>query len=333
MMGWLKIGDPSAVAEARRRARRIASAMGLTPTKVEHAAIVTTEIAQNILRHGGGGKMLIQVFGAPGAERLYLAGLDQGPGIARLNRMLEDGVSTLSSPGTGLGAIRRLSDQVDIDTGAGRGTAIVAEFARSGVGSWQGGDAALRIPHPGEYKCGDSVAVRTSGSCAWYLICDGLGHGAKAAVAASAAKESFLQMDEDEPCAIIDRMGAALHGTRGGVAAVVRLNAATSRMDYAAVGNITTMIVQEGQSKRMPVRDGLLGGRRSSPHAETFELQRHATLVMHSDGVATLRRLSERPGLLQRSAGVIAVRLLDEARRERDDSSIIVARMSPARAL
>lgn len=332
MMGWLKVGDPSAVAEARRRARRIASAIGLNSTKVEHVAIVTTEISQNILRHGGGGKMLIQVFGAPGCERLYVIGVDQGPGITRLDRMLEDGVSTLDSPGTGLGAIRRLSDQVDIDTGAGRGTTIAAEFTRADP-TWSGDHAALRLPHPGEYKCGDSVASRISGSCAWYLVCDGLGHGAKAAAAASAAKESFLQANEDEPALVIDRIGDELQRTRGAVAAVVRLDAAKRKMDYAAVGNIATIVVQEGRTKRMPVRDGLLGGRRSSPHTESLELHHSAMLVMHSDGVASLRRLSERLGLLQRSAAVIAARLLDESTRERDDSSILVARMSPARAL
>lgn len=333
MMGWLKVSDPSAVAEARRRARRAAFTLGFDATKVEHVAIVATEIAQNVLRHGGGGKMLVQVFGTPDAERLYVIGLDGGPGIGRVDRMLEDGVGTRSSPGTGLGAIKRLSDQMDIDTGPNVGTVIAAEFTRGRLPDRQPSHVGLRIPHPGEQKCGDGVAVRVEGATTWYLVCDGLGHGAKAANAAAAATESFVQAGASEPAAILDAMNDALQDTRGAVAAVVRLDATSGRMEYAAMGNITTVIVQEGHAKRLPVRDGLLGGRRSSPHEESIDLGRDAVVIMHSDGLATLRHLAERRRLLQRSAAVIGARLLHEARRERDDSSVLVARMTSARTL
>ena len=114
MIGWLKVRETSAVAEARRRARRTANAMGLHSTKVEHAAIVATEIAQNILRHGGGGQILVEIFGAPALERLHIVGHDEGPGIGRVDRMMRDGETTKGSAGTGLGAIKRLSDRKSV---------------------------------------------------------------------------------------------------------------------------------------------------------------------------------------------------------------------------
>ncbi|MBW4330117.1 SpoIIE family protein phosphatase [Stakelama sp. CBK3Z-3] len=332
MIGWLKIGDPSAVAEARRRARRTASLLGFDPYRLENIAIVATEIAQNILRHGGGGKMLVQLFGPPGDEKLYLIGIDEGPGIRRVDRMLEDGVSTGGSAGTGLGAIRRLSDRMDIDTAPGAGTVVTAEFTSDSADpAWD--HTGLRIPYPGEQKCGDAVAARVAGAKAWYLVCDGLGHGVKAASAASAAKARFLETPADDPVAILDTMNEALEGTRGAVAAVVRIDRASARLDYAAIGNITTMIVQDRVSRRLAVRDGLLGGRRTSPHEESAEIGADAMVLMHSDGLATLRRVSERPTLMQRSSTVVAARLLAEATRGRDDSSILVTRMRAARAL
>lgn len=333
MMGWLKVGDLSAVAEARRRARRQAQRMGLGSTRTEHAAIVATEIAQNVLRHGGGGKMLVQCFGATGGERLYLIGLDDGPGIERLDRVLEDGVSTLESPGTGLGAIRRLSDRMDVDTRRGAGTTIVAEFAAGGASQGLSDHAGFLLPHPGEHKCGDAVAVRSSGASTWHLVCDGLGHGPSAAAAARAARERFLECRATDPARILDILHDALVGTRGAVAAVTCLDRAHRKLDYAAIGNIATVVVQDGRSKRLPVRDGLLGGRRSAYHQECLDLAEQAVVIMHSDGLATLRGFAERRPLMNRSAAAIGARLLHEASRERDDASILVARVTAARTL
>lgn len=334
MIGWLKVTEASAVAEARRRVRRTASAMGFDPTKVEQVAIVTTEIAQNVLRHGGGGKILVECFGAPAQERLHVVGLDEGPGIARVDRMLKDGITTKRSPGTGLGAIKRLSDRLDIETGQDSGTIIAAEFRRRATLAWDVADhAGLRLAYPGERSCGDALAARRSGPESLYLVCDGLGHGAKAAAAARTARQAFLRARESEPIAILERLAEALRGTRGAVAAVVRLDRAGGLMKYAALGNIATLLVQEGKVKRLPVRDGLLGGRPSTPHEETIEVERDGVVIMHSDGIATLRRLESRSGLLHRSAPVLAARLLNESTRGRDDASILVARMAPARTL
>ena len=334
MTAWLKIKEASGVAEARRRARRNASTMGFDSTKVEHVAIVATEIAQNVLRHGGGGHVLIQRFGAPGMERLFIVGADDGPGVARIDRMLKDGNTTAKSPGTGLGAMRRLSDRLDIDTRPGEGMVVVGEFCAKLAKGVSGTDhAGLRIPYPGERRCGDGVATRRGGGREYYLLCDGLGHGDKASDAADTAIRTFMNARESEPADMLERLGSALMVTRGAVAAIVSLDRAAGALSYAAIGNIATLIVQGGKTRRMPVRDGLLGGRRSSPHVETMDLDPDGIVIMHSDGIATLRGLERRVPLLNRSAGVIAARMLYEHTRGRDDASVLVARMNPARTL
>lgn len=334
MIGWLKIAETSGVAEARRRSRRAGSAIGFDPVTVEHVAIVTTEITQNILRHGGGGKILIESFGAPGLERLYIIGVDEGPGIVRLDRMLKDGVTTGTSPGTGLGAIKRLSDRMDVETGPASGTIVAAEFRSRIVRAAEPpDDVGLRLAYPGERKCGDSLATRRTGAQSLYMVCDGLGHGTNAATAALAARTAFLRTRESDPVAILGRIGEALDGTRGAVAAVVRLDRSIGRLDYAAIGNITTIVVQNGHAKRLAVRDGLLGGRPARAHGERIAVESDGVLIMHSDGLATLRKLEDRSALLHRSAPVMAARLLHESTRGRDDVGVLVARMTPARTL
>lgn len=333
MIGWLKVEEASAVAEARRRSRRTANALGFNSTKVEHVAIVATEIAQNILRHGGGGQMLVESFGAPSLERLHLLGLDNGPGITRVDRMVKDGETTKQSLGTGLGAIKRLSDRMDIDTSS-VGTVIAAEFRRKSVRAKTPADhAGLRIAYPGERRCGDATAVRSGDGVCLYLLCDGLGHGPNAAQAADNATQTFMTTQGSDPSEILMEIAEGLAGTRGAVGAVIGLDHSAKRLDYAAVGNISTLVWQDRKVQRLSVRDGLLGGRSATPHSETISLADDAVVIMHSDGLATMRGLTERVALMSRSAPVIATRLLAETERRRDDASIIVARLQAGRTL
>ena len=333
MIGWLKIREASAVAEARRRARRTANAMGLNSEKVEHAAIVATEIATNVLRHGGGGQMLVEVFGAPSLERLQIVGFDEGPGIDRVDRMLRDGVTTKKSFGTGLGAIKRLSDRLDIFSHPGR-TAVAAEFRRHAVRQSDPADhAGFKLAYPGERRCGDLVAARSGDDQCLYFLADGLGHGTKASHAAAIARQAFMAAEGDDPARVLAQIGEALQGTRGAVGAVVALDRSEHRLRYAGIGNISTLVVEGKKVRRMAVRDGLLGGRASSAHEETTDISENAVVIMHSDGLNTLRALDQQSPLLQRSAPAIAATLLAENRRGRDDASVIVTRATSARTL
>ncbi|OWV32348.1 hypothetical protein B5C34_02010 [Pacificimonas flava] len=326
--------EPSGVAEARRRARRYASGLSMSSTRVEHVAIVATEIAQNVLRHGGGGQIMVEAFGPPGLEVLTIVGLDEGSGIERLDRMLKDGESTKNSSGTGFGAMLRLSDRLDIDTEPGKGTCVAAEFNTQPAPAGYAADhAGFRLAYPGERRSGDCVAVRRAGSRLIYMLSDALGHGPKAAEVAQEAETAFRASEGSDPESILDQMNDALSGSRGAVAAILSVDVESRSLSYAAVGNITTLMVHERKLKRLPVRDGLLGAGSRKPHVESFEVPEDAIFLMHSDGLSMLRSLDPYKSLLHRTAPVLAARLLDDLFRGRDDASIIAVRMSQAKAL
>ena len=72
-----------------------------------------TEAATNILRHGGGGEIVLDARSYDHSGEVNILALD-GPGMANVQDCLRDGVSTADSAGTGLGAIQRQSDHFDI---------------------------------------------------------------------------------------------------------------------------------------------------------------------------------------------------------------------------
>ena len=77
-MRSIPIREQTDVSEARRGAQTAAQALGFDETAAGRAALVATELATNVLRHGGGGEPLI----GERNEALELIALDRGPGMA-----------------------------------------------------------------------------------------------------------------------------------------------------------------------------------------------------------------------------------------------------------
>src|SRR5580693_5924934 len=80
----------------------------------EMIALVATELATNILKHGNGGEILVGTFGEGAESGIELIALDKGGGISNVAASMADGYSTAGTAGKGLGAVMRQSHFVDI---------------------------------------------------------------------------------------------------------------------------------------------------------------------------------------------------------------------------
>lgn len=90
-------------------------------TKVITAA---SEIARNTLVYGKGGTLTVEVIKEGSRLGLRLVFDDQGPGIADLKLAMQDGFTTGSGLGLGLGGSRRLVNEFNIESNSGCGTRI-----------------------------------------------------------------------------------------------------------------------------------------------------------------------------------------------------------------
>jgi anti-sigma regulatory factor (Ser/Thr protein kinase) len=120
------ISDTSRTAEVRRFATQLAQAANLSQSETSDIAIISTELATNLLKHTKGGQMLVRSLTDGDARGVELLSLDKGAGIANLGQALRDGYSTAGSPGMGLGAITRLATEFDVHSLPGKGTAAHA---------------------------------------------------------------------------------------------------------------------------------------------------------------------------------------------------------------
>lgn len=112
------------IVAARKAGHQLALDLGFSLTDVTMIATAISEIARNITSYAGRGTVRVSVADRDGRKALVVRAEDQGPGIADIERALEDGYSTGRGLGLGLPGARRLMDRLFVDSAVGRGTVI-----------------------------------------------------------------------------------------------------------------------------------------------------------------------------------------------------------------
>ena len=336
--GWahtaFPIDDASRVGEARRFAGLLTQELDWTEVEAGRLALVVTELGTNLLRHAQRGRLLIAV--RPAFDDVEVISIDEGPGITDLAKSMRDGYSTGGgSPGTGLGAIRRLASDFDLystpaDNGKGGGTVCVARVRAGQTGTPARGSiqvGAVALCAPGETVNGDGWAVATDGADASLMLADGLGHGPEAAKASSAAADVFLQQPFADTATFLGDAHAALQTTRGAAICCLRMGATQVRCSGA--GNVVVRIVSGVFDRSMVTQHGTVGMQMRRAQEAVMELPEHALAIVHSDGIETRWDSTRLHPLIDRDPALIAAVLLRDHCRGRDDATVVVLRRVP----
>ena len=324
------VEDPSGAADARRRTALMTARLGFSEAAAGGVALAVTELATNLLKHAGRGELIVQPVAEGTRQGLDVVSVDRGPGIGRVAEAMRDGYSTAGSPGTGLGAVARVADGLDVHTTPGAGTVIAGRFwARPRAAGERAPRlelAGFSVAVPGETACGDAWAHLPALSGVRLLVADGLGHGGPAAEASRRAVELFGETRAASPTDMLERLHGGMRATRGAAAAVVDVDLDRAQVCFAGVGNIAGAVVSGGVSRNMVSHNGTLGHEARRIAEFSYAFSRDAVLVVHSDGLSSRWSLDAYPGLAARRPGVIAGVLYRDFRRERDDATVVVAR-------
>ena len=127
----VEIRSADQVSIARRAVQARATALGLSTLEITKFVTAASELARNVLVHGGGGTMTMHDVVRDGKPGLQLDFEDEGPGIADVRQALRDGFSTANSLGLGLGGAQRLVQHFEIFPRSGAGTHVrIAQWKR-----------------------------------------------------------------------------------------------------------------------------------------------------------------------------------------------------------
>jgi len=326
----IEVQHPNDVSAARQAAKLLGEGLGFDPAACEEISLAMTELATNLVKHAQGGKLTLTPLDEGGRIGLAIESVDSGPGIADFEQALTDRFSTVGTRGTGLGAINRLMDNLDITSELGRGTSITArKWVRQQIISIHPCPLAFGVatrPRIFGEDNGDAFIIKQWAESALVGVIDGLGHGQMAHHAAQAARQ-YVDTHFDMPLDEIFRgVGRVCRATRGVVMALARFDWGLSRLVFSSVGNIEVRVFPSSVPFSFSIRRGVIG--LNAPNAVVTEhpWSLDNVLVLHSDGLRTHWDWKDFPGLSNQPAPSLAQEFLRLLAKEEDDATVIVVR-------
>jgi anti-sigma regulatory factor (Ser/Thr protein kinase) len=337
----IPVTESSRISEVRRTALHLAEQIGFDATKAGKVAIAITEAATNLLKHGGGGEIVLRITGEQDIQSgLEFLALDKGPGIENIGESLRDGRSTAGTAGNGLGAISRLADGFDLYSQSGKGTAILAQFWPS-AHALRGGPAnadksfdidGLSIAVESEERSGDAWSYCLTATGISVFVADGLGHGPLAETAAVEAVRAFEKSYSRPPTELLELVHNATRSTRGAAVAVASIDIRERLVRFAGIGNIAGALIAGSEMRHMVSMNGIIGHQVRTYREFTYPWQENGLMVLLSDGLGTRWDLRAYPGLDQKPCALIAGVLYRDWARGRDDATAVVVRQGRGRA-
>lgn len=125
-------GEFQTAGDASASIKRKLKQLGVDSAVLRRVAVASYEAELNLIIHSLGGELTMEMD----PERILLISKDVGPGIADLDKAMQEGFSTASEEarvlgfgaGMGLPNMRRNADSFAIESELGRGTTIQMEF-------------------------------------------------------------------------------------------------------------------------------------------------------------------------------------------------------------
>jgi anti-sigma regulatory factor (Ser/Thr protein kinase) len=355
----LPVSKGADVALARYRSGEAAVQLGFSSQRRAEVRLIASELARNHLDHTTAcGIIRITGQQIDGLPVLTIASLDQGPGIAHLNNVLqgaEGGYRSDTGLGTGLASVMRLADRFsccsetdtrgcfDLPGIEGQGTVITARcypepHRVSFFNSSEVDLAALVCGHTETLPCGDGIFVSSDSRFLRIVLVDspgrGRGRGETELIGSMLAElnlvwppdhvmESLAEVFAAEPATAVlvlraDRLLGEVRCCRAGDIGIHLL------LDNRLISPPESLLVEQG---------GLIRGKDS-----LFKVAAAVSCVVYSDGIRSLRRpeaekllrkLARRGGGRKQTGAALDPALLAQIifsgnRQIRDDAALCV---------
>lgn len=112
------------ILRARQCGRELGERAGFIATDLTLIATAISELARNIVLYAGEGSIELRLIAEERRRGVTIVARDRGPGIADVEKAMQDGFTTSGGLGLGLPGVRRLVDDFEIVSRHGVGTTV-----------------------------------------------------------------------------------------------------------------------------------------------------------------------------------------------------------------
>ncbi len=296
----IPVAHPGDEVLVRRIAQELAEMAGFSRHRVAKASLIVSELATNIIKHTSGGTIRINLAFLNRIPFISIASFDTGPGIQSIKNASKNGTSSTDTLGTGLGAIRRLSDKMNIcstdhsypcpNLKNSWKTIIACQIWGDNqsipiVANGQDFSSLLR-PMEGAQICGDGIHVASNPFCTRFTIMDGTGRGGGAAEAICRAMNILNDLPVGlDPEKIIELMSYQLSETQGMSSGILEIDHKTQHIYFSFNGSIKARIYIDNIIYSADQRT-----KSATPHIKSIDISnaRHVLAIVHTDGLTQL---------------------------------------------
>jgi serine/threonine-protein kinase RsbT len=120
----IDINNELDIVSARVEGRNMAKTLGFGVIDQARIATAISELARNVVLYTDGGQILLEAIEKDGRQGIQIVCRDEGPGIADIDLVMQDGYSSQRGLGMGLPGTRRLMDDFEIKSQVGVGTTV-----------------------------------------------------------------------------------------------------------------------------------------------------------------------------------------------------------------
>lgn len=322
--------DRSYLALLKKEIHKLAVDAGFSASKLAHIDIIVAEMGSNLVKHAGGGEILVTITNDD-TVAIEIIAVDNGQGIEDVSKMLVDGESTRGTMGTGLGAIKRLSDDFDIYSLKNWGTIVLSRvylktpkkktIALPEIKS-------LVVAKPGETLSGDACFVKISPKNIKFFLGDGLGHGAEANKVVKEAIKSLKICPDEKPVDMLRFIHSSIKKMRGIVATIAVYDIRAKQWHLCGVGNISTRVLNAVSAKGYMSYNGIIGlNLPNTMNEQLFKPEKGQIIAMCSDGIKSRWEISKYPAIQKADLTILATALYKDFGRRTDDMSVVVGRV------
>lgn len=339
-------------------ARILRSALLADLSDIDRSLICTlaSELGSNVIKYARYGDLCISRKDTSISSEIEVKASDRGPGISDIELALSESFSSGGTLGLGLPGVKRLADDLTINSVPGSGTTVIA---RKRIRRSLAPTATLRrmpsasresrpvhasselrqvIPdsplldigfkvraYAGLSVSGDqTVSVSMPEGCLLGVI-DVTGHGPQAADLAKQMVTFIHTHATSDLEYLMTSLNTSFANTLGAAVGLAFVRYDTHQVMYLGVGNTALLLVSE-KNWRPISKDGVVGLRMPSPLLQSAPFRRNDILIMYSDGVSDAGLVTELKKYAFRSAAVIAGSLVALAGKLYDDATCLVVK-------
>lgn len=328
--------DRSYFAILKKQIHHLVAEAGFSIIKAAEIDIVVAEITSNLIKHAGGGELLVRIVDdGDNNQCIELISIDNGPGITDPLKMIADGMSTSNTLGHGLGAIKRMSDVFQLYSLKDWGTILLSRIYKKKPLTHNNSlkeVAEIRsvvVAKPGEIVSGDGAYYSIGRDYIKLFLGDGLGHGPDAHIAVQKAIATLSTCNENTPVEILRFLNTEVKRTRGLVGSLAMYYFKEKKWRICGIGNISTHTHNVLGTKNYMSYNGIIGMNIPNTLKEQeIANERGQTVIMCSDGIKTRWDVQKYVGIFKYDLSILAAAIYKDFARRTDDMSVLVCRIN-----